>query len=78
MYGLKQAAILAYRQLVQHLNKFGYFPCEGTTGIWKHTTLRTKSALCVDDFIAKYYNNQDATHLINALKSKHEITQDWS
>ena len=32
----------------------------------------------MDDFIVKYYNKQDATHLINALKSKYEITQDWS
>ena len=76
MYRLKQAAILAYRQLVQHLNKFGYFPCEGTTGIWKHKTLQTKFALCVDDFMVKYYTRQDATHLINALTSKYEITQD--
>ena len=53
MYGLKQAAILAYRQLVDHLRKYGYKPCEGTTGLWCHESLPTKFALCVDDFMVK-------------------------
>ena len=78
MYGLKQAAILAYRQLVSHLRKYGYKPCEGTTGLWCHESRPTKFALCVDDFMVKYFTRDDATHLINALKDKYEITQDWS
>ena len=38
MYGLKQAAILAYTQLVKNLKPFGYFPCPYTTGLWIHKT----------------------------------------
>jgi len=78
MYGLKQAAILAYKQLVQHLALHGYKPCGNTTGIWEHKTLKTKFALCVDDFMVKYFTKSDAQHLINALKRKYDITIDWS
>ena len=33
MYGLKQASVLAYDQLVEHLAPHGYYPCPQTTGI---------------------------------------------
>ena len=38
MYDLKQAAILAYKQLVTNLQQYGYAPIEGTTGLWSHKT----------------------------------------
>ena len=76
MYGLKQAAILAYKQLVKKLIKDGYEPVEGTLGIWSHSIRPTKFALCVDDFGVKYYLNDDAFHLINALKKHYIISED--
>ena len=42
MYGLKQAAILAYQRLVELLQPNGYFPEPNTTGIWSHETRQTK------------------------------------
>ena len=78
MYVLKQAAILAYQQLVKNLKPFGYVPVEGTTGLWTHLTRPTKFALCVNDFGVKYFSKEDAFHLINALKTKYEISQDWT
>ena len=36
MYGLKQAAILAYDQLVKNLANHGYHPCKYTMGLWAH------------------------------------------
>ena len=36
MYGLKQAAILAYDNLKKQLAKNGYTPIVGTVGMWKH------------------------------------------
>ena len=78
MYGLKQAAILAYKQLVEHLKTFGYEPIEGTTGIWGHVSRPIRFALCVDDFGVKYYRRDDVHHIINALKSAYEISIDWS
>ena len=38
MYGLNQAAILAYEQLVKHLNIHGYCPVIGTNAIFYHKT----------------------------------------
>ena len=38
MYSLKQAAILAYKQLVKNLQQYRYTPIEGTTGLWSHKT----------------------------------------
>ena len=42
MYGLKQAAIIAYIQLVKHLKPHGYSPMPYTTGLWRHATRKTK------------------------------------
>ena len=38
MYGLKQAAILAYKKLKKILIENGYSPIDNTTGLWKHAT----------------------------------------
>ena len=74
MYGLKQAAILAYDQLVAHLKPHGYLPVPGTNGIFRHTTRRTKFCLCVDDIGIKYYNDDDVEHLLNVLRLKYTVT----
>ena len=38
VYGLKQAAILAYNRLVKQLKPHGYHPCPETTGLRRHKT----------------------------------------
>ena len=78
MYGLKQAAVLAYDQLKEHLAPHGYYPCPQATGIWRHKTRPTRFCLCVDDFGIKYFSKADADHLLNALQSKYKISTDWS
>ena len=78
MYGLKQVAILAYKQLKTNLDKFGYHPIPHSVGMWKHKTRKTMFCLCVDDFGIQYHSRADADHLINALKSFYHITIDWS
>ena len=77
MYGLKQAAILAYKQLVSHLKPFGYSPVPHSLSLWTHVTRKTKFCLCVDDFGVKYYTKEDAHHLINALKQGYPTSVDW-
>jgi hypothetical protein len=79
MYGLKQAALLAYRHLVTQLAPYGYHPCPYTTGLWMHDTRPTKSCLCVNDFGIKYFTNADATHLLDldTLRTYHKISVDW-
>jgi hypothetical protein len=56
MYGLKQAALLAYQHLVKQLAPYGYHPCPYTTGLWEHDTRRTTFCLCVGDFGVKYFS----------------------
>ena len=45
MYGLKQATVLAYNQLVRNLEPHGYVPCPFTAGLWRHKTRKTKFCL---------------------------------
>ena len=77
MYGLKQAALLGYQQLVEHLKPYGYEPIPHTDGLWKHNARKITFCLCVDDFGVKYFNKADVDHLINALKTRYDISTDW-
>mmetsp|Transcript_11265 Transcript_11265/g.15885 ORF Transcript_11265/g.15885 Transcript_11265/m.15885 type:complete len:463 (+) Transcript_11265:115-1503(+) len=77
MYRLKQAAILAYNNLVSKLETYGYKPVFHNLTIWTHTLCHTQFCLCVDDFGVKYYNKDDGNHLINSLKHNYNVTVDW-
>ena len=77
MYGLKQAARLAYNALVSNLGNHGYRPDKFCPNIWTHDSLQTKFCLCVDDFGVKYTSTQDAYHLIESLQNYYDITIDW-
>ena len=76
MYGLKQAGYLANANLRKHLEKYGYFPCPHTRGLWKHKTRDIQFVLIVDDFGIKYVNEQDKIHLLNALRDRYTIATD--
>ena len=78
MYGLKQAARLAYDLLKKRLAPYGYYPDLVCPNVWKHKTRRTTFILCVDDFGIKYFDKADAEHLMNALRANYEITVDWT
>ncbi len=77
MYGLKQAAILAYKQLKTNLATHGYYPIPHSVGMWKHITRKTLFCLCIDDFGIQYHSKADADHLIYALRQFYKITIDW-
>ena len=76
MYGLKQAAVLAYNQLVRNLKPHGYFPCPFTAGLWKHATRKTKFCLCVDDFGVKSFSEDDKAHFLSTLRKYYNISVD--
>mmetsp|Transcript_15150 Transcript_15150/g.21608 ORF Transcript_15150/g.21608 Transcript_15150/m.21608 type:complete len:108 (+) Transcript_15150:254-577(+) len=76
MYGLKQAAILAYDQLVKCLAPHGYEPMPFTPSMWRHKTQKTLFCLCVDDFGINFFNQSDKEHLINALQQHYRVTID--
>ena len=78
MYGLRQAAILAYKYIKDNLEPYGYHPIPGTTGMWKHESRPISFCLCVDDFGIKYINKQDVDHLLNAIGKIYKYTIDWT
>jgi hypothetical protein len=78
MYGLKEAGILTFEQLVAKLAPHGYEPAPFTPGPWRHTMKPTTFTLCVDDFGVKYFTKMDDLHLITALHKDYEITTGWA
>ena len=76
MYGLKQAALLAYNFLVKKLQPYGYNPIPHTIGIWTHKSRPITFSLCVDDFGVKCFHKHDG-HLINALQQHCKLSIDW-
>ena len=76
MYGLKEAAVLAYEQLSKFLNTYGYHHVPGTAGVWSHTTKPTSVCLCVDDITLKYYNTDDLQHFLTALENHYKYHLD--
>ena len=54
----------------------GYYPIKELNGLWKYKTRRTIFALTVDDFGIKYFCEDDANHLINALRKFYDISID--
>ena len=77
MYGLKQAAILAYEYLQKTLKPFGYSPVPGTVGLWSHSHRPIQFCLCVDDFGVKYFNKTDVDHLQHAIGTVFNYSSDW-
>ena len=77
MYGLPQAGRIAYEGLIEHLAPHGYSPAPHTPGLWRHETRPTLFTLIVDDFAVKYMSKDDANHLLNALRTKYKIAEDW-
>ena len=70
MYGLKEAAILAYKKLRKYLSHSGYVPMKHTPGLWRHESQPTTFTLVVDDFGIKYFKKSDADHLFQSLGQK--------
>ena len=76
MSGLKQAALLAYKNLKNSLVPYGYYPIQGTVGLWEYQTRLIKFYLSVDDFGIKFWSKEDAQHLCNAIRVMFKYTVD--
>jgi hypothetical protein len=77
MYGLPQAGLLAYERLVKHLATYDYHPAQHTPGLLRHTTRPVTFVLTVDDFGVKYVGQENAEHLVAAIKDLYQATTDW-
>ena len=78
LFGLKQAALLAYQQVSKLLQAGGFRPILGSLGMWKHRTRSIIFNLCVDDFGVKYFDKNDVEHLITSLQPKYVVKADWT
>ena len=78
MGGLPQAGILANKLLRRRLLPHGYYKCANTPGLWKHVSRPISFTLVVDDFGVKYVGKEHATHLIDCIKEKYGVTEDWT
>ena len=78
MYGLLQAGKLANDLLKKRLATAGYYPCQFTTGLWRHKWRPISFTLVVDDFGVNFVGEHHANHLQKSLKRWYDITTDWS
>ena len=69
MYGLKEARIIAYQDLVKNLAMYGYELMQCTLGLWHHKTRQTTFTLAVDDFGINVSNPVDLYHNYHHYKS---------
>ena len=77
MYRPPQSGKIANDKLKLHVYKFWYEQSPITPGLWWHQTRPLQFSLVVDDFGMKYERQEDITHLLNALKIIHKISEDW-
>ena len=78
MYGLKQAALLAFNFLQKNLASFRYKPIPHKTGLWEHDTKPITFCLCIDDFGVNYFHKNDVNHLIQTLQKFYKVSMDWT
>jgi hypothetical protein len=77
MYGLPQAGRLANDRLTKFLEPRGYVPCTHTHGLWRNTKSDLMFTLVVDDFGIRYTQEADATRLMDTLKLRYKVSEDW-
>ena len=78
IYSFKIAGIIAFNYVVNNVAPHGYYPVRYTPSLWKHETRKTTLMLCVDDFGIKHHSQDDLDHLLNALRTKYDISTEPS
>jgi hypothetical protein len=73
MHGLPQAGSNSHDELVEHLNKEGYFKSPLVPALWKHKTCPTQFVLILDNFGIKYFTKDNLDHLANTLKKYYRV-----
>ena len=73
MYGLPQSGILSNKILKERLTEYGYNEVSHTPGLYKHDTIPVWFTLVVDDCGIKYIGQENAQHLIDAMKYFYEV-----
>ena len=63
---------------MHHLASYVYAPVQNTPSLWNHESNGILFALVVDDFGIKSTSESATSHLLQALRDKHQITVDPS
>ena len=77
MYGLKQAARIAFDNIVKILAPHGYFPVQESPVLWNHHNRSKLFTLRLNDFGIKANSMEDAHHLINATRKYFKCSIGW-
>ena len=78
MYGLPQAGKLANDDLLAFLRPHGYEPCPCTPGLWQDTRSDLMFTLVVDDFGVRHTNKASVDRLLQVLRTKYRLKEDWT
>ena len=78
MYGLAEAGILANKLLASRFDREGYYQCEFTPSLWRHTWRPITFTLVVDDFGVKFKGECHTNHIKKCLEKYYEVSIDWS
>ena len=58
---------------------YGYYEVAHTPGLWRHVTRPVQFTLVVDDFGVKYVGEENAKHLIQAIRKRgYKLGVDWT
>ncbi len=73
---LPQSGTIAQDFLEKQQAEYGYHQNKIINGFWKHKTKSTCFTLVANGFAVKYVNDEDAEHLINAIKKYYPMKVD--
>ena len=77
VYWLTKVGKIANNKLKLQLAKLGHEPAPIMPGLWRHQARLLQFSLVVDDFGVKYERQADITHILDALKTIYNISEDW-
>ena len=78
MYGVAKAGVLAKKLLSSRLEREGYYQCQFTPSLWRHTWRPITFTLVMDDFGVKFEGDCHDNHLKKCLEKHYEVSIDWS
>ena len=73
---MPQARVIAQELLEKRLSEYGYHQSKIINEFWMHKTRPICFFLVVDNFAVNYVKQEDADHLINAIKKYYPMTVD--
>ena len=78
MYGISITGKIANNLPTKQIAKAGYYPCQFTSGLWKHAWRPVTFTLVVDNFGIKFVDKHHTQHLHKTLKKHYGTTSDWT